>query len=196
MAVSGRWRRGLQLRASGVGRCAEGRGCEVPVSPLQSITRSRKPNGRTPGPMCYDARTKEPSRVLERNRELTSVPSTCSHVGRSRFHSRCAWAVVRRSPGISRYSPRILRSVSSVTAIVAGMTAPTDVESRCPQEPLMYARNGRRSSHRGAFSGESAARVRSGVGNPDGSGGRDARATRKRSTCTGNGANGVRKLAA
>jgi XTP/dITP diphosphohydrolase len=58
-------------------------------------------------------RTNAPSRVRNKNFASTSAPSNVSQAARSSPHSRCACAVVSRSPGISMYSPWTRRSTSS-----------------------------------------------------------------------------------
>ena len=61
-------------------------------------------------------RMKEPSRVRARKCALISVASRSSHVRLSSPQSRCAWALVNRSPGISRYSARARLTILSSTA--------------------------------------------------------------------------------
>src|SRR5690242_11063121 len=53
----------------------------------------------------WSDRMNAPSRVRNRNLASTSAPSSASQAARSSPHSRWAWAVVSRSPGISMYSP-------------------------------------------------------------------------------------------
>jgi len=74
-------------------------------------------------PTAWSARTNAPSRVRNRNLASTSVASNASHTARSSPHNRCACAIVRRRPGISRYSPLTRRSTSSGCSIASSAPA-------------------------------------------------------------------------